>query len=887
MRVLACASLGMVLGLTSVLAAQETTGALQGRVMQADGAPAAAVHLVLTGKNLQGARQRITTGDGFYQFLALPPGEYALSLSRIGMRPSVVEQIVVDLGHTTGLAPIAMQPLALAVDAMRIVASDLYVDPVRTTSGGTIRAAEFAQLPTERDFKAIIPILPQVNVSYRGDAPNVAGSTGLENQYFIDGVNVSDTRRGNRATSLPYNFVRAVEVKTGGYEAQFGRATGAVVNAVTYSGTNRFEASAFLFAQPHAFSLRPRALEGVSAGETDSYDVGVRLSGPLVRDRLWYSAALNPRREVLSKDVLGIGPATERTKAVLFASKLTWRASETSNLELTVFGDPRVRDAVDMLPFTGIHTAVNVDPLLTRVTSGGTSASLRGTFNPAPRVLIETSIGRQWNRGSIVPRTARGRDEELFVDHVNGTISGGVGWSIVEQRGRATASIRGTLALNRHTVVAGAEYDDGSVTSRSFQPGLGQIDRYDTSLFVATLQGYSGSFHNRSPAVFLQDTWRAGERLTINAGLRWSAQYLLGASGRTAQRITDEWQPRAGFSWMLDEAGRQRAFGSYGRFYQLLTTNISVLFFVDYPFTETTFSSDPRRPGATQTGFADYTTLESDFAKQVPGLQAENIDEFTVGYERLLGAGSRIALRGIRRALRSSFQWGFNPDAAQPWAFGTPGKGDFAYLPAPKREYTALEVSGEGVWRSVRYRASYVLSRTWGNYSGVYSSDEGFANPGMNHGFWTPNQAVNSTGYLPTDRRHIAKLSGSWTPSARVTAGAIFAVESGTPINDFAAGPGFMGPSFLVPRGSAGRTPSLWNLDLRLAYDLPNRGGMRTKLLADILHLGNPRGTTRVDEFRFSAADKKGVPTVTNARYLQPLGYQPPMAARVGIEVGF
>jgi hypothetical protein len=581
---------------------------------------------------------------------------YNLHLTRVGLQPIDVQQITFELGRTTAVPTLTTAAQPIVMEAVVVQAPRITLDPAHTGAGGTLRTQEYASLPIDRDYKSIIAILPQANTSYRGDPVNVAGSTGLENQYYIDGVNVTDPHDGSRGTSLPYNFVRAVEVKTGGYEAQFGRALGAIVNAVTYSGTNDFEMSAFGFTQPPGLAMDARVAPAVSVQQPVSYDFGALLGGPLVRDRLWYSAAVNPRTDQVDEEIVGFGSFADRTKAVRFASTLTWRASSATNLELSVFGDPTVRDQIDPLP-SGVATMASPDGLLARVESGGKTASLRATVAPSASVLLQGSLSRQWDRYSEQPATSIGRSEPAYIDYTQNSYAGGRQGRSTQDRGRTTLTARGTLLLPGHTVVAGVDYEDlrsvyNSVTDRIF--------RIDTSVYLRDQQSSRGTFHTRSPAAYLQDSWRISDRLTVNPGLRWSGQYLTGASGRTAQRIADEWQPRAGFSWQLGPAGTQRLFGSYGRFYQTLPTSLASINYVDYLMTYSYYSTDPRQSGATPDSVLDLSTFESDLAKQIPGLHADNFDEFTLGYERLIGEETKLTVRGMRRSLRSSFQLGLD-----------------------------------------------------------------------------------------------------------------------------------------------------------------------------------------------------------------------------------
>lgn len=864
--------------------AQEVTGALQGTVVSAAGSPEPQVLLTVSSPNLQGTRGTSTDARGFYQFLALPPGLYDLRLSRVGLQPMEVKQVLVELGRTTAVPTLTVTAQPISMEPIVVQAPSITIDPSSTASGGTLRIKEYASLPVDRDYKSVIALLPQANASVRGDPINVGGSTGLENQYYIDGANVTDTRWANRATSLPYNFVRAVEAKTAGYEAQYGRALGAVVNALTYTGTNDFEASVFGFTQPGAWAMDPKETSGVSEGDLVSYDWGARASGPVMKDRLWYSAAVNPRADQVDKEIIGFGTYPDRTEAVRFATKLTWKASEATNLELSVFGDPTTRDQIDPLP-GGMRGLGNPDPLLVTLKTGGTTAALRATVAASPSVLLLGSASRQWDRYSEVPTTEVGRTELRYNDYLNGWMEGGRGQEIVEDRGRTSLMARATMLFGNHTVVTGADYEDAEVTSR--MEWL-QISRVADSLYYKGWETYSGTFHNRSPAVYLQDSWRVTDRFTLNPGLRWSGQYLAGASGRTAQRISDEWQPRIGFSWALGKRSDQRFLGSYGRFYQTLTTNIPIYFYVDYTAITEVYSIDPRQSGAEPDTVMDYSSKEEDFAYQIPGLQAENFDEFTLGYERLVGQDTKVTLRALRRNLRSSFQWGLDYSQDPVWVFGTPGERNFDFLPRPKREYTSLEISVSGTLDRWQYLASYVLSRTWGNYPGLFNSDFGFTQPGGMSTFFMPHQATNSTGYLPNDRTHVGKLSGSYAAPFGLVAGGTLVYQTGSPINDFAAdvnGPYV--PRFLAPRGSVGRTPALWNLDLRLAYTIPAVRTTRAQVILDLLHVGNPRRVETVDEIHYMTMDENGDPASPNPQYRQATAYQPPMGVRLGMQVDF
>ncbi len=876
----------LLLGSPALGRAQVLTGSLEGRALGAQSEPLGQAVVSVSGAYLQGTRRVTTDARGHFQVWALPPGEYEVRVAYVGYRPVIVQHVVVDLGRTTGLEPITMAAQPVELQPIGVTAPATSIDPVHTTVGGTLVAADYAALPVDRDYAALITVLPHAGESAKGDPVNVGGSTGLENVFYIDGVNVTDAKIGAGATSLPYNFIRAVEVKTGGYEAQYGRALGAVVNAVTYTGTNAFEANLFGFVQPSALAMRPRLAPVITESGAISYDVGARMSGPILRDRLWYSAALNPRVDRVDKAMAPFGSFPDQYRAVRFAGKLTWRASTSAGLELSLFGDPTTWHAIDA-PVMGTTSVLNPDAYRSRRNIGGVVAALRATVTPSPTVLLEASIARQSNRNDVEGETARGRSEGLYIDRVTLSAGGGYFMHQRERQDRTSLMARGTFIRGRHTVVAGAEYEDARIATTQTSNGVGQVVR-DSLGYTALYNHWDGRIRNGSPAAYLQDSWRITDRFTLNAGLRWSGQFITNGTGRVVEEFPDEWQPRAGFIWQVGRLGSQRVFGSFGRVYETLPSYLAAVYFVDATSLYSFYSTDPRLPGAVRDSVIDWSSAEPDSSVSTRGSQADNFDEYTLGYERLLGGGTRLTVRGLYRHLRAAYLSGCDYSRTPACVYGSPGRGAFDFLPTAKRDYTALEIAVEGAWRGLRYRASYVLSRTWGNYTGLFSSDkddaEGFT-PGNNTTFFFPEQVPNSTGLLPNDRTHVVKASAAYALHSGLEGGVVLSAGSGAPLNEFAAGPSgsYWYPVFLVRRGTAGRTPFLWNVDLRLGYTLPLRGGLRTRILLDVLHVGNPRRGTRVDEYHYLTLGRN----TPNAEYGKPVMYQHPMGARVGVEVSF
>jgi hypothetical protein len=226
------------------------------------------------------------------------------------------------------------------------------------------------------------------------------------------------------------------------------------------------------------------------------------------------------------------------------------------------------------------------------------------------------------------------------------------------------------------------------------------------------------------------------------------------------------------------------------------------------------------------------------------------------------------------------------------YVWGNPGYGELSDFPKMKREYTALELTyrqhgGE------RYSllASYILSKTSGNYTGIFDlTSRGGGWPNAMPAFDLLESLENSDGLLPNDRTHSLKLCGSWLVGYGLTVGGTALWQSGTPLNGF--GVAVSTPvysAFVVPRGEAGRMPSIWDLSLRLTYDLSTwwQSPVKPRLLLDLLHIGSPREVVDVVQQRYLERDAEGNHITENPLYGQAIAYQPPFAVRAGMTVDF
>jgi hypothetical protein len=884
----------LCLALAAPLATQEVSGSLGGRLEDDTGRPVEGAVVSIRGSTLPGPRTTTTDGAGRFRVPDLPVGRYDVSFDRIGVRSMTVTGVQIRLGRSTPLGVVTVSLDAVDLSPVVVRRTPRLLDPRSTDLSSDIRSTEFQDLPIGRDYRTIVEILPQVNRSYLGDPVNVAGATGLENMYFVEGVNVTDVYRGRTGTALPYNFVEAVEVKQAGYEAEFGQAMGGIVNVVTRSGTPEFAWDAFGFYSGSAVAADAAPVPNTLAQRSFlDVDLGVSASGPIVADRVVAFGAYNPRFARSDLELPNLGIERASSDRHVFAGKLQVRASPRSDFTLSVFGDPTWERRVSPAP--GI-TLLNPDPILTSANEGGVNGALRWAFRPSDALRLEAVVSRHTRREDAEGATALGREQPSFIDRTGLPtilLSGGNGTDQRIRSARTSAKLSASLEAGGHTLKAGLELQQNRLDVENLE-APGQVAWLTDGVYRSSIFIQDVVVENRVSTLFVQNGWQVDDRLHLNVGLRWDGQSLLDQDGDVGQSIMDQLQPRVGIAFLPGRDGRTKVFAHAGRFYQQLALLWSTIGLAGFDQRQVFTSTDPRQPGAV----VDSTLIISDpddVRGGTDGLRGEHHDEVALGVVRQLGDHAVLSVRGLHRVLRESITSAFRPD--REFAGGNPGSGPLDHLPPSERTYSSLEVSFRAQSERLSALASYVLSRSEGNYPGLFVADAGGLRggsfgPNNNQLTYFPAQPVNAAGLLPNDRPHVFKLSGSYDATNRLSAGLIVQVQSGTPLSELGrVTGGFNAPLFLTPRGTEGRTPTTWDLNLRVTYAVSTAG----RVIVDLLNLGNPQAVVNVDQRRFNGA--RGSPfasydeLVANQRgerpgFGTPVAFQPPFQVRVGVEVG-
>ncbi len=765
--------------LATLPASAQPTGRLAGQILDDGGTTLPGVIITVDSASLMGTRTTQTDDEGSFSFPALPPGVYHVLAELDGFIPQENDSIEVRLGRTTEIQFTLVY--GEFADEVMVVGETPVIDPEQVSTSQTFQQ-EYLQKSSvsslNRGYQNVLGQAAGVTTTTAGGSnPNVYGSTFGENAFYIDGIDSTDPVTATFGINLNFDTIQEINFELGGFEAEYGRATGGVVDVITKSGGNEFHGT---------FDWRYRDQDFATNGDffdkndnkTKFSEPSATLGGPIVRDKVWFFGAADL---VDSKRTPTEAPTTRDFQGLNLMGKVTWQVApqwsmvgrwldENADIDNANSGQLVAAEATRLQEQPSSISSVEAFGVPTSRTQFSVAlAAVRSELNSFPQSrdfdtpghLDEFGDGTQTVNYTNAQFSKRDRDElkssfGWFLDDFGGDHEFKVGFEYAD-----------LFFKEDNYTVSGFRYGDafGDPFAYWFEPRPDPA-QYDGQL----LTGY------------LQDTWRVNPKLTVKAGLRYDTTAFDNDAGSEIATL-DKLQPRFGVAYDLQGDGKTILKGSWGRFMHpnALTlpsfTRTNDLpgfaylscsaFGFDRQSCEAIFGGELTAGGVTVSTFIDdpegfdpngWLLVSGNIFSSEPsvvadGLSATYADEIILGVEREIMRRTSIGLTYVDKETNDIFEDTCEGNIGNP----SPDAGCDFYvmdnLPELRRDYTGWILDFESRYTDwLHLLASYTYSESKG-------SVEYNQNAGTDFDFF-PDHYQNRYGYLSDHAQHRIKVNG-------------------------------------------------------------------------------------------------------------------------------
>jgi hypothetical protein len=570
----------LLIGLAPV-AAQEVTGNIQGTVKDQSGGVIPGVEI--TAASAQRSVNTVSDSAGTYRFSNLAPDTYSVTAKMTGFATVKREDVSLKLGQTLQVN-FEMKPAGAAVTVEVTGTQEAIVDVTSSKTSANISESQIDLLPKGLNFSSVLEVAPGTRSEDKAGGFQIDGASGSENTFVVDGVEVTRLFGGTLGSTknVPLEFVKEVQVKSAGYEAEYGGATGGVVNVVTKGGTNDFHGEVRLEYTSDSFrgkdnpTLRYNPLD--TTAQTAEYfynpyrkdktrflNPNFSLGGPLVKDKLWFFGAYAPQ----------YSRTTQNTQLIKAIAKGDTQVQVLNNRLL----DSKSRNdyAVGRLDYAAsskltLYSSYNWSPFKSEGALIGAQTSSQSTFDYS-RYGFQGGYTPSWSVAfggnyAVTPKLILAfRGGKTYLNDKGGSydIPTGIQRVVISAACNpatfancaAGTTTTGNLNINADTVtlydistrwnintdatyiarIAGqqhifrAGYQSNLLGNKVYYGlTMPRINIYYGAKYLGQTGAYgyyatyyfarSGNVSNNNKGVFLQDQWQIHKRVTLNVGLR-------------------------------------------------------------------------------------------------------------------------------------------------------------------------------------------------------------------------------------------------------------------------------------------------------------------------------------------------------------------------------
>jgi len=859
--------------------AAETTATIIGTVSDDKDAalPGAMVTAVNAATNF--TRTTSTEANGSYRVALLPPGVYTMTVEISGFAKEVRKGIELGLGKEIILD--FKLKLSTAGEVVEVSGETPLIDATKSQLGQSVQQEEIRNLPLNgRDYTQLSLLAPGVKpvgtlVNY--GQFSIGGQRGDAVNYTIDGAENNFSYTNEARQLFTQEGVQEFQILTNRFSAEYGRATGGVINVISKSGTNDLHGNGFFFFRPD--KLDSPDFFAKQSGQDfpiDQQQGGATLGGPIQKDKTFFFTAFEQtnRDGSLSVSPIDRFPTGVRPKPVdlsLFTGKVDHRLNSDNSMvfrynfqhrkEAGFYAGGRYVDGV----VTEAHShsfAVSENAVL----SNDTYNEVLVQYGRHLREDTPEATGPAFYRPSAVTGHHYCCPQRFLENRVE--LLDTFTKVFATSKGDHTMKFGGDYIHIKSEITFAQYFGGGYIfqTDEPFDPN--NPDTFPTYFFIGAGNPTDNDTNHQFSA-FLQDDWRVNDRLTLNLGLRYDIETFSGPSsnqpltgnivlGAIPPKDTNNFAPRLGFTYDWGGKGKTIIRGGYGRYFKPLFHNIynNALLFDGQRYVIKAIY-DPDVLGQVCCGIPDPSFF-SDSAPDVRPMSNGNMgysDQGSIGFQQeiakdLVVNADYVYVRGQNLTRERNLNAPL--DISDP-NFSPPFPQYFRVrllLTDAGSWYNALQMNvTKRFSNSFMLTGSYTLSKVTEDAADFFSVSE-------------PNDQNNLGGEKGPgthDQRHVFAFSGVYRLPKGFQLGTIIRASSGIPVNfiidENHNHDGFccndrpdLGPNgtFLYPPDDRpgnmprnfGRGSSFFQVDLRGAKNV-DFGRLRLELIAEVFNLFN------------------------------------------------
>jgi len=795
------------------------TGSVRGQITDDGGLAIPGAEVVLKGAAIAGEVVVMTDGEGRFRYLNIPPGKHELVVRHPAFSGAMTTV-------TVRLDEISFVPLSLSSESAEVILVEEalpVIDATRSAFSAELGSDLLQNIPVGRSYQDAVNLLPgvygRVDTESGGPGsgnPSVRGEGGYGNNYLVDGISTRDPSTKTFGADIIFDAIEDIQVYTDGLPAEFGQATGMLVNVVLKDGGDEHHGTAGWWMSTDLSGgkydiLVPERHQELPTDKRDfmSHEFTTTAGGPIIQEKLWYFVGASGGLD--SSVYEGADPdAPYKGRGVGAMGKVTWFITPDLTLRYMALGD--VTNLENSL--SGAQYAADAQP---KDHYTNMIHMLTGTWRPAEKTEIQLKGSWFTARLDGVPMSGD-EDTPQIVNQDTGVYYNNYDAFDLNSRQRigGVASVTQLLddVLGSHRVKLGGEFWALSDSRELLYTGPGDgrqylarpsqdlpctppdyLDCYGYTDYVSVGElGHQGNV----AAAYLQDDWQVLTPLTLNLGVRLDNEALYQNEG---EKVVDLLMvaPRTGFAWDITRDSKTLLSGNLGRYYDVAGNGFAEWGDTKSAYTYTWYTYSAQRDDYVQVGTQDSSLTPSEYAED---LRPYHMDKAAVGFEREILPLFALGVRGI---------WSRTVDMPEDINYGDSWL--ITNTEAKRRDYRALEFTAERKfddrWQLL---SSWTLSESKGHMPGHFETSSGgsFGSAGNDVGVYLDDiHSSNTTtreelfdsgqgrilnaiyglgredndsgyyGYLPYHSWHQVKINGSYTFGFGTTLGLVYEFDSG------------------------------------------------------------------------------------------------------------